>query len=362
MKKGVLFYSAVIFLPFLAIIICLQWLLVSPYEPIYLFEKGKLKSYIWDKKTDILVPQLNVAETYLKMPVLRKTDKTISVASLDGYKQYLYDKNLSTYRLVQESKVKYTTPKNVAVLYIATGKYIVFWENFYKQTEKYFLPRHKKTYFLFTDHDDLKVPENVVKIHQDQLPWPYVTFKRFHFFEGIEKELKKFDYVYFLNGTMLPTKEIHEEIFPTKEQGVMVTLHPGYWSAKNKRFPYDRNPKSKAYIPNGHGIHYFMGGFNGGTSEAFLKLIKTCREWSDIDMKNNQMPAWHDESMLNAYILNEIYRGGGYPLILFPEYAIPQDSGGWGLDELYPYEKMIIINKQKHGGHAFLRGQSDDKK
>lgn len=145
-------------------------MLVSPYELIYLFEKGKLKSYIWDKKTDILVPQLNVAETYLKMPVLRKTDKTISVASIDGYKQYLYDKDLSTYRLVQESKVKYTNPKNVAVLYIATGKYIVFWENFYKQTEKYFLPRHKKTYFLFTDHDDLKVPENVVKIHQDQLP------------------------------------------------------------------------------------------------------------------------------------------------------------------------------------------------
>lgn len=43
--------------------------------------------------------------------------------------------------------------------------------------EKYFLPRHEKIYFLFTDHDDLKVPNNVVKVYQDELPWPYVTLK-----------------------------------------------------------------------------------------------------------------------------------------------------------------------------------------
>lgn len=355
MKKGFLFYMTIIVLPFLAIVIFLQWLLISPYEPIYLSEKGELKYYIWDKKNDMLIPGLN--ETYLKMPIVRETKNTISVASIEGYKSYLYNERLSSWMLVQESKERYTKPKKIAVLYIATGKYITFWENFYKQTEKYFLPRHEKTYFLFTDHDNLIVPKNVIKVHQDQLAWPYVTFKRFHFFEGVEDELKKFDYIYFLNGTLLPTKEIHEEIFPTQEQEIMLTLHPGFWKSNNDRFTYDRNPKSKAYIPHGQGVHYFMGGFNGGTSAGFLKLIKTCREWSDIDMQNNQMPVWHDESMLNSYVQNKFMREGRRPLILFPEYAIPEDSGGWGLDELYPFEKMIIINKNRHGGHEFLRGQ-----
>ncbi len=276
---------------------------------------------------------------------------------------FVYMKNrFGNYNLVQESREKYSEPKKVAILYIATVKYIVFWEKFYKQTEKYFLPRHNKTYFLFTDHDDLEVPKNVIKVHQDQLPWPYVTFKRYHFFEGISDKLKNFDYVYFLNGTMLPTKDINEEIFPTKEQKVMVTLHPWYLVCHNSGIPLAHNKKSKAYVDSLEVKHYFMGGFNGGTAEGFLQLIKTCKEWSDIDMKNNQMPGWHDESMLNSYIVNDFVRKGGKHLMLFPEYAVAEDSGGWGLDELYPYTKMIIINKQRHGGHAFLRGQTNDKK
>ncbi len=360
MKKGFSFYMAIIVLPFLAVVVFLQWLLVSPYEPIYLSNHGAIKSYIWDKKNDMLVPTLG--ETYQKLPIARKTKNTMSIVSIDGYKSYLFNERFSTWMLVQESKEKYTTPKKIAILYIATGKYITFWENFYKQTEKYFLPRHEKTYFLFTDHDDLIVPKNVVKVHQDQLPWPYVTFKRFHFFEGIKEKLEKFDYIYFLNGTMLPQAAINEEIFPTKEQEIMLTIHPGaFLKMDHDTFTYDRNPKSKAYIPYGQGHYYFMGGFNGGTSEGFLKLIKTCREWSDIDMKNNQMPLWHDESMLNSYIVNKIYRGGGHPLILLPEYAIPENFEKWEVDELYPFKKMIIINKENHGGHRFLRGQEKDK-
>ena len=34
--------------------------------------------------------------------------------------------------------------KRIAVLYIATGRYIVFWKNFYKSCEKYFLKDYQK--------------------------------------------------------------------------------------------------------------------------------------------------------------------------------------------------------------------------
>ena len=39
----------------------------------------------------------------------------------------------------------------VAVLYICTGKYDVFWKDFYISYEKYFLPDCEKHYYVFTD-------------------------------------------------------------------------------------------------------------------------------------------------------------------------------------------------------------------
>ena len=344
-----------------SIVIFLQWILTSPYELVRLSENGKDTQFIFNKKEHYLSAALDEKTTPFKIPVVRYTEKTIHTLTAEGKKGYLYHSGFATYNLVQESKVKYTTPKKVAILYISTGKYITFWKNFYNQMEKHFLPRHEKTYFLFTDHDDLVVPKNVVKVHQDQLPWPYVTFKRYHFFESIEKELSKFDYIYFLNGTMLPVQDVNEDIFPTKEQEVMVTLHPGYMYSYNYGVPYDGNLKSKAFVDPGYATHYFMGGFNGGTGKGFLKLTKTIREWTDIDIKNGVMPAWHDESMLNAYMV-QVMQNGLKPLILMSEYAIPESSKGWHLDDLFPYTKMIVIDKGKHGGHSFLRGQDQKEK
>ena len=322
------------------------------FEKIKITEYGDIKSYIFIEERKTL------SRGFDELKISRQTENTFSVDMMDRKRVYMKNpENLDQYKLVQESMVKYTVPKKVAILYMATGRYIKFWDNFYSSMEKYFLPRHEKTYFLFTDHDDLQVPNNVVKIHQDQLPWPYVTLKRFHFFSQVSEELSKFDYIYFLNGTMMPLREINEEIFPTEEQAIMVTLHPGYFRSRQSHRPYDRNRKSKAYIPSNEGEYYAMGGFNGGTGKGFLKVIKTLKEWTDIDLKNNTMPVWHDESLLNRYLLTYM-KENGKPLVLLPEYAIPE-TGHSMVDELRPYAKMFILDKGKYGGHGWLR--SSDK-
>lgn len=44
----------------------------------------------------------------------------------------------------------------IAILYICTGKYNVFWDGFYKSSEKFFLKDEaEKEYFVFTDNMDL---------------------------------------------------------------------------------------------------------------------------------------------------------------------------------------------------------------
>ena len=41
--------------------------------------------------------------------------------------------------------------KKVAILYVATGRYICFFDDFYASMEKNFLPGVPKTYFVWTD-------------------------------------------------------------------------------------------------------------------------------------------------------------------------------------------------------------------
>ena len=353
--KKVLHISSLVLLSLALLVLFLQWSITSFYDEIVLEENGAEKTYIIDRNLSQIIPlDKNNASP---VPISRETLNTLKI-KMDGVEKVYLKDEFDTYHYLTTLYPQSVEPKKVAILYISTGKYIKFWDNFYREMEKYFLPNHEKTYFLFTDHDSIKVGKNVIKVHQDQLPWPYITLKRFHFFDGIKDQLKKYDYIYFLNGTMLPVDFVTEEIFPTKEQEIMVTLHPGAWRKSKFYHTYDRNPKSKAYISEYEGKYYVMGGFNGGTSEGFLKLIDTLKRWTDIDIKNKVMPRWHDESMLNRYI--ETYRQkGANPLILLPEYAIPEIYAAYKIDELVPYVKMWILDKKNHGGHSFLRGETE---
>ena len=80
----------------------------------------------------------------------------------------------------------------LGILYICTGKYDIFWEDFYKSCEKYFLPGYEKYYYVFTDAKEIYAEgENsrITKIYQENLGWPYNTLKRFSMFKGIEDKL-----------------------------------------------------------------------------------------------------------------------------------------------------------------------------
>ena len=69
------------------------------------------------------------------------------------------------------------------------------------------------------------------------------------------------------------------------------------------------------------------------------------------DLDNNIIPLWHDESVLNKYVLNK------KPLILDCRYLYPEGKN------LRPFKKDIKIlirdkANPKYGGHAYLRGET----
>lgn len=237
----------------------------------------------------------------------------------------------------------------VAVLYICTGRYSIFWKKFYKACEKKFLLDSEKHYFVFTDDQSILniKDERIHPYFQEVEDWPFPTLKRFEYFLRAKDELEKFDFLVFMNANLVVKQKIYEkDILPQNDEKLFVTQHPGYFAASSQDFPYDRNPACSAYMQNGTGEYYFQGAFYGGAVTEFIKLSLIISKRTKIDYDNGVIPLWHDESQLNRYMYDyrENFR------ILSPAYLYPQ---GWKI----PFEKKILIlDKNKKGGHNFLRG------
>lgn len=236
----------------------------------------------------------------------------------------------------------------IAVLYICTGNYHIFWESFYRSAQQYFLPAIEKHYFLFTDHpfQEYDTDPRVHLIYQEKLGWPYDTLMRFDMFLKAEEKLSDFDYIFFLNANIIFVDQVNEEVLPdVNNNGLMGVQHPYFtWVTHPKDFPYERNRKSRAFIRRRRGDLYFMGGFNGGAGREYLTLIRTLDKNIKADLGKGIIARWHDESHLNSYFL------GREVNILPPQYGCPE-----GMEGKFPGSRIIILNKEKFGGHDFLR-------
>lgn len=228
----------------------------------------------------------------------------------------------------------------VAALYICTGKYIAFWPEFYTSAEQYLLPGCEVHYFVFTDAAELQGEKENPRIHrcpQEAYSWPFATLRRFEIFLSREEELKTFDYIFFFNANAQIMTSITPEMFlPRPERGehLLFVQHPAFYTKPNYEFTYDRNPRSKAFIPMGVGRYYVCGGVNGGESGAFLKLCHTLDRRIRKDLDRDVIALWHDESHINRYILfRKDFR------LLSPSYCWPE---GWNL----PLPCRILIRSK----------------
>ena len=261
----------------------------------------------------------------------------------------------------KENIVKKT--KKVAVLYIALGRYICFWKDFYESCEEKLL-NCKKHYFVWTDNDsfDYSDVENVTVIKAKKRGWPYDTVLRFEMFLQKEKELAKYDYIYFFNANMQFINYVDlAEIAPQEwhTSGIVAGIHPSCSVNPDNpdNLPYERRKKSTAYIPFGHGKYYVCGAFNGGTSDGFLKMCKTLSKNVRIDMAKGIEAIVDDESHLNAYVADKDY------LLAGRAYGFPEGKLKYLRPTSMAMVKIISRHKDhpKYGGARWLRGQTDRK-
>ena len=240
----------------------------------------------------------------------------------------------------------------IGILYICTGKYSIFWRDFYLSMEKNFINNSEKHYFVFTDSPEIyfeKENSRIHKIYQADLRWPNNTLMRFHIFLSHEKEFSSMNYIFFFNANLLILEKItSEEFLPQKNDNLVATNHPGFYNKNRQKFTYENNKKSNAFINQNEGKYYLAGGLNGGKTNSFINAMKTMRHNINVDKENNIIAKWHDESHWNKYLIDR-----SDVKILTPSYLYPE---GWSI----PFQtKILIRDKNKYGGHSLLRNKKE---
>ena len=239
----------------------------------------------------------------------------------------------------------------LAILYICTGKYNYFFKDFYLSVERFLLKDEAdKHYFVWTDDEKLVEADNVTLIHKECAGFPADSLFRFDMFLQIEDQLKLFDYIYFFNANAMCLQPIGKEILPD-ETGLAIGTWPGRHSHEHPMFhPYERNRKSLAYVsPYGKEYTYYMGGLNGGTSGAYLHMIRTLAHNIRDDYKRGIIAKVHDESHINAYLRDHPCKKLGR------EFCLPEE---WMLKSEKPkmiFRNKILVNSDFNKGRRFSR-------
>lgn len=221
----------------------------------------------------------------------------------------------------------------IALLNVATGKYISFIPPLWESAKKHFLPGHEVHHFLFTDKgDEYQAGENEHIIPQQHIAWPGSTLFRYNFFHGIIDQLETFDYIFYCDADMRFVASVGDEILSDR----VATLHPGYYDKPVSVYPYETNPASKAFVKPENRKTYFYGAFNGGSGKEFGKLIRELASFTTEDYKKGIIAVWHDESQINRY-----FSENPPTLVLDPSYSYPES---WKL----PFKPRILALDKNH--------------
>lgn len=245
----------------------------------------------------------------------------------------------------------------IAILYIATGRYICFWEEFYKSAKEYLFKGNEVDFFVYTDSLEFPYCNNsdVKKIYYESLKWPEAGLLKYDTILKAKEELNEYDYMFYFNANMKFVAPIGEEILPRVENdNLAICEWASYYNDRNNlEFPYDRNPECWASIKPGEGKYYLMAGLHGGKKDEYIKMCEFLNQKTKEDMQKGVIASHHDESYINKYMIDK------NPLIISPEYAMPLKWKIKGCENI-----KAIIQKKHHykwGGHAYLRGATDKK-
>ena len=236
----------------------------------------------------------------------------------------------------------------VIICFIGTGKYLNFLPQYYENISKYFLPNCKKTFLVFTDGEG-DFPEDVITYQHEHFEWPYITLKRFEIIKRAQKEIEQNDWFVFIDADALVVDSITEEEFFDNTKSYFGVHHPCHFlkmPPHDKPFgAFETNKNSTASVNKDDDLSvYFQGCLWGGKVPNIITLIEELDNRINIDLKNDIIAEWHDESHLNKFFIenkNDVN-------ILGPQFAYPEMFSSYcNFDP-----KVVHLNKDNSKYHV----------
>lgn len=180
---------------------------------------------------------------------------------------------------------------SIGILLISTWKYNKFIDPIISDIKKYLFPNNTKKIYLHTDSNERHDAEKILNI--EHKPWPMVTLSRFETFSNFSHEYDT-DYLFYLDVDSKIISAVDDDILSD------FTVVKHHWFIGSKGTP-ETNKKSLAYIDPLKPTIYIAGGFFGGTKKRFISVSQELSNNINIDLNNNIIALWHDESHLNRY-------------------------------------------------------------
>lgn len=200
----------------------------------------------------------------------------------------------------------------IGVIYIVTGVYADFWNDFYHSCEQFFCSDVDKGYEVFTDSEELLLRKyKNVRFHKiEDQGWIKNVSCKSYCICRIKELLLIYDFIFYLNGNYKVMAPISStEIVPSECNGWITALsYDHYLNIPADEYPYDRNLNSKAFIPYGSGQRYYQGGFYGGRTPEFILLSEVLKTKIEKDLDKGIIARFHDESYLNKYLIDKAPR------------------------------------------------------
>lgn len=227
-----------------------------------------------------------------------------------------------------------------SLLIIATNKYIDFLPALVKSVDEYFL--QDTVIHIFTDKkQDVSAMfpfRDDIRLHKiDHKPWPYATLYRFHFFQQYMSKIEG-EYVYYVDADTRFVSPVDTDIIEDR----VAVQHCGY---VGRRGTYESNRHSVCYVAPDEGTTYYGGGFWGFAYDEFAKFVNKAVYMVNKDAKNGIIAVYHDESVINRYLIDN-----PPTRILSPSYHFPENHpyiySLWG--DATKYKPILLLLDKNH--------------
>ena len=232
----------------------------------------------------------------------------------------------------------------IAIITLATNKYKSFLHPLWTSVKTHFLPSAQKDFYFFTDEKLEWFDDSIKWCQIDHQPWPYITLKRFEFISSCLKELIQYDYVFYVDSDMEFVDTLSR--FDIGDKKYYAVCHPSVVANLNF-WPVETNSNSTAYIPERHRCVYVQGCVWGAKGSHIEYMVSLMKNNINIDLQNDIIAVWHDESHLNKFIVDHRTEVA----ILSPSMAYPEH---WNL----PVNKLMIHKDKNMKEYPRFKGAS----